>query len=61
MKYNQLSKELRAAGCQLTQHGAEHDEWSNPATGAKIRIPRHGSHEVKTGLQRKIYKVLLGR
>lgn len=61
MKYNQLFKELREAGCQLTQHGAEHDEWLNPATGAKIRIPRHGSHEVKTGLQRKIYKVLLGR
>jgi predicted RNA binding protein YcfA (HicA-like mRNA interferase family) len=27
----------------------------------KIRIPRHGSHEVKTGLLNKIYKVLLGR
>lgn len=61
MKYNQLYKELRKAGCLLTQHGAEHDEWSNPSTGAKIRIPRHGSHEVKTGLLKKIYKVLLGR
>ena len=50
MKYNQLYKELRKAGCLLTQHGAEHDEWTNPATGAKIRIPRHGSHEVKTGV-----------
>ncbi|MBE6262617.1 MAG: type II toxin-antitoxin system HicA family toxin [Prevotella sp.] len=61
MKYNQLYKELRKAGCLLTLHSAEHDEWFNPANGKKIRIPRHGSHEVKTGLLRKIYKTLLER
>lgn len=61
MKYNQLYRDLRREGCLLTQHGAEHDEWFNPKTGVRIRIPRHGSHEVKKGLLKKIYKVLLGR
>jgi predicted RNA binding protein YcfA (HicA-like mRNA interferase family) len=61
MKYNQLYRELRKAVCLLTQHGAEHDEWTSPITGNKIRIPRHGSHEVKKGLLKKIYKALLGR
>ncbi len=61
MKYNQLYKELRKAGCLLTQYGAEYDEWTNPATRAKIRIPRHSRNEVKTGLLKKIYQVLLGR
>ena len=47
MKHNQLYNELTKAGCFITRHGAEHDEWFNPRNGMKIRIPRHGSHEVK--------------
>lgn len=47
MKHNQLYNELTKAGCFITRHGAEHDEWFNPKNGMKIRIPRHGSHEVK--------------
>lgn len=61
MKHNQLYNELIKAGCFITQHGAEHDEWFNPKNGMKIRIPRHGSHEVKTGLLRRIKKTLLGQ
>ncbi|MCI6672385.1 MAG: type II toxin-antitoxin system HicA family toxin [Prevotellaceae bacterium] len=60
MKYNQLFRELKKAGCQVTKHGSEHDEWTNPVNGAKIRIGRHGSQEVKKGMLIKIYKVLLG-
>lgn len=56
MKHNQLYNELTKAGCFITRHGAEHDEWFNPKNGMKIRIPRHGSHEVKTGLLRRIKK-----
>lgn len=47
MKHNQLYNKLTKAGCFITRHGAEHDEWFNPKNGMKIRIPRHGSHEVK--------------
>ena len=61
MKTSQLCRELRRAGCILTQHGAEHDEWMNPYTGVKIRIPRHGSREVKKGLLIRIQKALLGQ
>lgn len=61
MKYNQLYNELTKAGCVITLHGAEHDEWFSPKTGAKIRVTRHGSHEVRPGLLRRIKKALLGR
>ncbi|WP_259318912.1 hypothetical protein [Segatella copri] len=30
MKHNQLYNELTKAGCFITRHGAEHDEWFNP-------------------------------
>ena len=49
MKHNQLYNELIKAGCFITRHGAEHDEWFNPKNGMKIRIPRHGSHELRQG------------
>ena len=49
MKHNQLYNELTKAGCFITRHGAEHDEWFNPKNGMKIRIPRHGSHELRQG------------
>ena len=52
MKHNQLYNELTKAGCFITRHGAEHDEWFNPKNGMKIRIPRHGSHEVKMSVLR---------
>ena len=52
MKHNQLYNELTKAGCFITRHGAEHDEWFNPKNGMKIRIPRHASHEVKMSVLR---------
>lgn len=52
MKHNQLYNELTKAGCFITRHGAEHDEWFNPKNGMKIRIPRHGRHEVKMSVLR---------
>ena len=61
MKYNQLYNELTKAGCFVTRHGAEHDEWFSPKTQMKIRVPRHGSHEVRPGLLRRIKKTLLGQ
>lgn len=61
MKYNQLYNESTKAGCFITRYGAENDEWFSPKTQMKIRVPRHGSHEVRLWLLRRIKKTLLGQ
>lgn len=61
MKYNQLYNESTKAGCFITRYGAEYDEWFSPKTQMKIRVPRHGSHEVRPWLLRRIKKTLLGQ
>ncbi|MCF0197485.1 MAG: type II toxin-antitoxin system HicA family toxin [Bacteroidaceae bacterium] len=61
MKTSEIVRKIRKGGCYISAHGAEHDEWCNPVTGVKIRIPRHPSKEIRTGLANKILKTLLGR
>ena len=61
MKVNELTKELRRAGCRLLRHGARHDVWINPVTGATTHVSRHGTEELKPKTLRGIYQVLLGR
>jgi len=41
MKRKELIKKLTSAGCVLVRHGARHDLYKNPRTGAKQPIPRH--------------------
>ena len=42
MKHNQLYNELTKAGCFITRHGAEHDEWFNPKNGMRSEERRVG-------------------
>ncbi len=49
MRYSELEKDLRKAGCYLVRPGASHDIWYSPITGKKFTFPRHGSKEVPTG------------
>lgn len=60
MKTNQFVKRLKAAGCRLVRHGAEHDIWYSPVTGRSDRVPRHGSKEVGKGLLKSLERTLLG-
>ncbi len=61
MKYNELQRELRKAGCYLLHHGGDHDMWFSPITGQKIAVPRHGSKEIPKGTLKSLYRGLLGR
>lgn len=61
MKTSEIVRKIRKCGCYISAHGAEHDEWCNPVTGAKVRIPRHQGKELGTGLANKILKTLLGQ
>lgn len=56
MKYSELVAALKAAGCYILRHGANHDIWFSPITGKSITVPRHGSHEVPKGTEGSIKK-----
>ena len=43
IKRQRLEKELRAAGCELVRHGANHDVWRTPRTGEQTALPRHAT------------------
>jgi predicted RNA binding protein YcfA (HicA-like mRNA interferase family) len=58
MKYNELYKKLRKAGCFLLHHGARHDLWVNPRNGKQSWVGRHGTEEVPTGTLKSIYQEL---
>lgn len=58
MKYNELYRRLKKAGCFLDHHGGRHDVWVNPKTGGRTEFGRHGSQEVPIGTLKSIYKEL---
>ena len=58
MKQKEFHAELRAKGCVLVRHGANHDIWFSPITGRKWAIPRHGGKEMALGTERRARKEL---
>lgn len=57
MKYNELHKKLKKAGCRLTgKQLAGHPEWINPKTGETFPTSNHLSEEVKQGTLNNILK-----
>lgn len=58
MKYNELYKKLREAGCSLLRHGKRHDIWINLRTGMTAELPRHGTEEVPKGTLKSICRRL---
>ncbi len=47
MKYSEVERKLKRAGCYFLSHGANHDWWYSPVTGRRFLIPRHKSEEAK--------------
>jgi mRNA interferase HicA len=58
MKRIDLIKTIEALGCVLVRHGAKHDWYRNPLTGASQAVPRH--REINEHLARHIIQVLGG-
>jgi mRNA interferase HicA len=56
MKRVDLIRQIEAMGCVLIRHGAKHDWYSNPNTGASQPVPRH--REIGAHLARKIIRAL---
>ncbi len=60
MRYHELIRRLRRAGCTIDRHGTRHDIWYSPITGKKAPVPRHGRKEIPPGTLKSIEKELLG-
>lgn len=57
MKYSELIAKLKAAGCYLIRHGANHDMWYSPITKKEFPVPRHLSKEAAKGTEKSIRKL----
>jgi predicted RNA binding protein YcfA (HicA-like mRNA interferase family) len=58
MTVAELVRYLKKYGIKLKAHGANHDSYWNPETGAIAQIPRHQSQELKKGTQERILRDL---
>ena len=56
MKRAELLKIIEGCGCLLIRHGAKHDWYRNPNTGASQPVPRH--REIQEHLARHIIRML---
>ena len=56
MTWSELERMIRKAGWRLDSHGGDHDAYYHPTIRKVIRIERHKSQEVRTGLLNKILK-----
>ena len=58
MTIAEFIRQLKKQGIQLKSHGAKHDAYCNPKTGATAQIPRHQTQEIKKGTMERILKDL---
>ena len=56
MKYAELHKKLKEAGCYIIRQGGNHPIWYSPLTEKEFATSRHESQEVKTGTLNNILK-----
>lgn len=54
MKYSEIEKKLKRAGCKFLLHGTNHDWWYSPITGQRFQVPRHKNEEAKRGTLKNI-------
>jgi mRNA interferase HicA len=56
VKYSELERLLRKAGCTVYREGSNHTLWYSPITGEKFPVGRHSKEEVPIGTLRNIMK-----
>ncbi|MBQ3210909.1 MAG: type II toxin-antitoxin system HicA family toxin [Oscillospiraceae bacterium] len=56
MKYSELEKMLRRAGCTIHREGASHTLWYSPITNKTFPVGRHKNEDVKTGTLNSILR-----
>ena len=56
IKYSELKKELRKAGCYQYSEGGNHEMWYSPITGQRFPVGRHNTEDVRLGTLKSIRK-----
>lgn len=54
MKYNEVEKKLKKAGCYPAGSMGGHPLWFSPITGKYFKMSHHGSQEVASGTLKSI-------
>ena len=56
MKYAELKRDLRKAGCRKIFEDSNHERWYSPISKIKFWVARHNQEEVKPGTLNSILK-----
>lgn len=56
MKYAEIERKLKKAGCYWIKDGKKHPIWYSPITGKEFQTSHHKSEEAKYGTQQQISK-----
>ncbi len=54
MKYSELEKILKKAGCTVHREGASHTIWYSPITQQTFPVGRHKTEDVRPGTLKSI-------
>jgi len=56
MKYSEIERKLKKAGCYCINESGKHPEWFSPITELTFYLSHHKSEEAKSGTLSKISK-----
>jgi len=54
LKYSEIKRKLKKAGCYPVREGGNHTIWYSPITDRAFPMSRHNSEEAKNKTQRSI-------
>lgn len=54
MKYSELERMLKKAGCSIQREGSNHTLWYSPLTGNTFPVARHRTEDVPRGTLKSI-------
>ena len=56
VRYSELEKALKAAGCRVDHEGSNHKIWYSPITGEYFPVGHHKTQEVPKGTLKSILR-----
>ncbi|MBS9773824.1 MAG: type II toxin-antitoxin system HicA family toxin [Tenacibaculum sp.] len=56
MKYSEIKKKLKKAGCYIDRQGSNHEWWFSPITNKRFAVSRHNTEDAREGTKRAIGK-----
>ena len=57
MKYSEIHRKLRDAGCYIERNGSRHPVWKSPITGLLFETSYHDSEEARKGTLHRIRRM----